>query len=323
MFRRCTNPHRTHRLNLLGAVVIVAGLLAAACGGGNSVELNIDGSSTVYPIAEFAVIDFAAAEPNVAPTVGFVGTGGGGERFCRGEIELWTASRPARDGDLDAGCSEAGVSSLGDLREFQVGIDALSVVVNPENDWAQCITTEQLNLAFRDGGARRWSDIDPAWPDKDIVFYYPGTDSGTYDYFVEAVIDEFDGTRHRTDGTASEDDNVLALGVEQDLYGIGYFGYAYYQEAEGLVRAVSIDGGDGCVAPTFESALSGEYHPLSRPLYMYTSSSILQQQPQTVRFLEFLLNNMEIVAAAGYITLPEDIVAEQLLELAAFDGGGP
>lgn len=286
-------------------------------------DLNIDGSSTVYPIAELAVIDFAATDRSVDPTVGFVGTGGGGERFCRGEIELWTASRPARASDLERGCTAAGVASMADLLEFQVGIDALSVVVSPGNDWARCMTTEQLNFAFRDGGATRWSDINPNWPDRNIVFYYPGTDSGTYDYFVEAVIDEFEGTHHRTDGTSSEDDNVLALGVEQDLYGIGYFGYAYFQEAADSVRAVAIDNGSGCVEPSFESALSGEYAPLSRPLFMYSSPQILQEEPQTVRFLRFLLNNMDIVADAGYVTLPEDVVAEQLSTLDKYEETSP
>lgn len=285
-------------------------------------DLNIDGSSTVYPIAELAVIDFAGEVSDVDPTVGFVGTGGGGERFCRGEIQIWTASRPAKESDIDGGCLDAGVRAMDDLVEFQVGIDALSVVVSPGNDWAQCMTVEQLNYAFRNGGAARWSDIDPAWPDEDIVFYYPGTDSGTYDYFVEAVIEEFDDGSHRTDGTSSEDDNVLALGVEQDRYALGYFGYAYYQEASDGVRAVAIDGGAGCTEPTFESARSGVY-PLSRPLFMYSSRTILQQEPQAVRFLDFLFNHMDIVADAGYVTLPDDLVARQRSVLSAYELAGP
>lgn len=315
-------------------------LMAAACGGGDDTsatptaggsqgsdeidygaltgELVIDGSSTVYPITELAAIDFAGVAPDVDTVVSFVGTGGGAERFCRGEIHLWDASRPARESDISNGCEPAGVSSMDDLLEFQVGIDALTVVVNPANDWAQCMTVEQLNLAFKDGGAQKWSDIDPSWPAEDIVFYYPGTDSGTYDYFVEAIIEEVEGAAHRTDGTGSEDDNVLALGVEQDRYAIGYFGYAYYQEASDSLNAVSVDGGSGCVEPTFDNALSGEYEPLSRPLFIYTSEAVLTAAPQATAFLNFLFENIDIVADAGYITLPDELLAAQTAKLGPY-----
>jgi len=315
-------PFTFLQASVLAGLTITAGLLSSSCGG-DSVELNIDGSSTVFPIAELAVIDFASFDRSIDATVGFVGTGGGGERFCRGDIEIWTASRPAKESDIDGGCEAAGVSELDDLVEFQVGIDALTVVVNPANDWAKCMTVEQVNLAFRAGGAERWSDINPEWPDAEIVFYYPGTDSGTYDYFVEAIIDEVEGTTHRTDGTSSEDDNVLALGVEQDRNAMSYLGYAYYQEASESVGAVAIDGGEGCVQPTFESALSGEYHPLSRPLYMYSSDAILTRAPQAVTFLDFLFKNIDIVADAGYITLPDALLAEQAAKLHAYQTVGP
>lgn len=306
----------------LAGTILTTGLLSGSCGG-DSVELNIDGSSTVFPIAELAVIDFASYDRSIDATVGFVGTGGGAERFCRGEIEIWTASRPARASDIRSGCAPAGVTNLEDLVEFQVGIDALSVVVNPANDWARCMTVEQVNAAFRAGGAQRWSDINPAWPNDQIVFYYPGTDSGTYDYFIEAIIDEFEGSAHRTDGTSSEDDNVLALGVEQDRNALGYLGYAYYQEASDSIAAIEIDGGEGCVAPTFDTALTGEYHPLSRPLYMYSSEAILTRAPQAVTFLDFLFKNIDIVADAGYITLPDSLLAEQVAKLDAYEKLGP
>lgn len=318
-------PRGTFRRALsLGIAAALAGASLAGCGG-DLVELNVDGSSTVYPIAELAMIDFVnnGGDRTVDPTVGFVGTGGGGEKFCRGEIQLWTASRPARESDISGGCTAAGVRTMDDLLEFQVGIDALSIVVHPQNDWARCLTVEQLNYAFRDGGAERWSDIDPSWPDQKIIFYYPGTDSGTYDYFVEAVIESFEGTHHRTNGTASEDDNVLALGVEQDHYAIGYFGFAYFQEASESVQAVAIDDGDGCIEPTFENAFSGAYHPLSRPLYMYSSHQILEGSPQAVRFLNFLFNNNDIVREAGYITVPDDVLAEQKRLLGEFENAQP
>lgn len=298
---------------------------APTTGGGDEFDygdlsgaLNIDGSSTVYPITELAAIDFNGVAPDVDITVGFVGTGGGGEKFCRGEIDLWDASRPAKESDIEDGCDPAGVASMDDLIEFQVGIDALSVVVNPANDWAQCMTVEQLNMAFKDGGATKWSDLDPSWPAEDIVFYYPGTDSGTYDYFVEVIIDEFEGSNHRSDGTSSEDDNVLALGVEEDEYAIGYFGFAYFQEAGDTLGAVSVDGGDGCVEPSFDNALAGDYQPLSRPLFIYSSEEILSAAPQAVGFVKFILENTEIVADAGYITMPDDLVAEQQAKLEPF-----
>jgi phosphate transport system substrate-binding protein len=313
-------------------MVAVVAFLAAACGdddddtnGGNrgngsdfdydalSGNLDIDGSSTVHPITEAVAEEFAAVASNVNPTVGFVGTGGGAEKFCRGEIQLWDASRPARESDLEAGCGAAGVSGLSDLLEFQVGIDALTIVVNSENDWATCMTVEQVTLAFSDGGATTWSDIDPSWPDEEIVFYYPGTDSGTYDYFVEAIIG--DDATHRTDGTANEDDNVLALGVEEDENAIGYFGFAYYQEAGDNLRAVQVDNGEGCVEPTFDNALEGKYAPLSRPLFIYSSDQILTESPQAAGFLNFLYENIDLVEEVGYITLPEAELDEQVAKL--------
>ena len=277
-------------------------------------ELNIDGSSTVYPITEAVAEEFQSVAGDVAVTVGFVGSGGGGEKFCRGEISLWDASRPAKESDITkAGCTAAGVTKLDDLIEFQVGIDALTVVVNSKNDFAQCMTVEQLQLAFKDGGAKKWSDIDPAWPAKDIVFYYPGTDSGTYDYFVESIIGE-DAT-HRTDGTGSEDDNVLALGVENDEFAIGYFGFAYFEEAGDKLNAVSVDGGNGCVEPNFDNALEGTYDPLSRPLFIYSSDMKLKENPAAVGFLNFLFENIDLVKEVGYITMPDDQLAQQVAKL--------
>lgn len=278
-------------------------------------DLDIDGSSTVFPITQAVAEEFQAVADGVAVTVGFVGTGGGAEKFCRGEIQLWDASRPARETDLKNGCDPAEVETVDDLVEFQVGIDALSIVVNPDNDWAECMTLEQLNMAFKDGGATNWSDIDPSWPNQKIVFYYPGTDSGTYDYFVEEAIEGVnEDDAHRTDGTSSEDDNVLAIGVEQDKNAIGYFGFAYFQEAGDSLKAVEVDGGDGCVEPTFDNALAGDY-PLSRPLFIYSSDPILADSPAAVGFMHFLFENIGLVAESGYITLPDDLLEEQVAKL--------
>jgi phosphate transport system substrate-binding protein len=243
-------------------------------------SIDIDGSSTVYPITQAIAEEFNAEAGGVRMTIGFSGTGGGFEKFCRGEIQISDASRPIRDSEVEA-CAGEGID---DIIELQVATDALTVVVNPDNDWAQCMTTEQLHMAFVDGGATKWSDIDPSWPDEDIVFYYPGADSGTFDYFVEAIIEGsapegVEEPAHRADGTSSEDDNILVAGVEGDEYAIGYFGFAYFQEAGENLTAVQVDGGEGCVEPTFENALSGEYSPLSRPLFIYTTETLLSERP--------------------------------------------
>ena len=302
----------------MAALVSLGVLVASACGAEPTSKLDIDGSSTVFPITQAVAEEFSRDFRDVEVVVGFVGTGGGGEKFCRGEIQLWDASRRARESDIAGGCTEAGVSSMADMVEFQVGIDALAIVINKDNDWAKCMTVEQLNFAFKTGGANQWSDIDPSWPREDIVFYYPGTDSGTYDYFVEVIIDEFEGSEHRTDGTSSEDDNVLALGVEEDENAIGYFGFAFYQEAAEQLGAVEIDGGNGCVAPTFDNALEGAYQPLSRPLYVYTSAKILAENPAAAEFLNFLYANIELVKEVGYITLPEAEITTQRAKLEAY-----
>jgi phosphate transport system substrate-binding protein len=240
--------------------------------------------------------------------VGLSGTGGGFEKFCRGEIEISDASRPIRDTEIDA-CADEGID---DIVELKVATDALTVVVHPDNDWAACMTVEQLTNAFKSGGASRWNELDPSWPDDEIVFYYPGADSGTFDYFVEAIIDEEEGATHRSDGTSSEDDNVLVNGVEDDENAIGYFGFAYYQEAGQDLTAVEIDGGEGCVEPTFDNALEGTYVPLSRPLFIYTRESLLERE-EVLGFINFYYENLnEIVEEVGYVTLPEaDLDAER------------
>jgi phosphate transport system substrate-binding protein len=297
----------------------------ATSGGGDDVDysslsgaIDIEGSSTVFPIAEAGSEDFRAAAPDVRMTVAGGGTGAGFEKFCRGESQIADASRPISE-DETASCADEGIE---DIVEVQVGIDALTVVVNPENDWAKCMTVEQLNMAFKDGGASKWSDIDPSWPDDDIIFYYPGPDSGTFGYFLEAIGlegEEEEQPSHRSDGTPSEDDNILVRGVEGDKNAIGYFGFAYYQGEGSKLTAVEVDNGDGCVAPSFEAALDGSYAPLSRPLFMYTSEGIMEENPQVAGFLHFVLSNAEsIVADVGYVTMPEDQTATQLAKVESF-----
>jgi phosphate transport system substrate-binding protein len=193
-------------------------------------SVRIDGSSTVFPISEAVAEEFSKVAKGVRANVAFSGTGGGFEKFCRGEIEVSNASRPINQKEKDA-CAAKGYT---DVVEIQVAIDALTVVVNPQNSWATCLTPTEVQSLYKDGGAKNWKDIRAGFPDQAIKFYYPGADSGTFDYFKEAI--KLRGTAsnepaHRSDGTSSEDDNVLVKGVEGDKGAVGYFGFAYFQEA--------------------------------------------------------------------------------------------
>lgn len=326
---------------LAGGLIAIGLVAFAACGGGDngdgspdgsppasepaggdgeidygslSGSLRVDGSSTVFPISEAVAEEFSAVS-DVRVNVGFSGTGGGFERFCRGEIEVSDASRPIKQDEIDA-CAGDGIN---DIIELQVAIDALTVVANPNNDFLECLTVQQLHDIFT-GTANRWSDIDPSFPDDEIVRFFPGTDSGTFDYFVEAVIEGVDeNATHTGDGTASEDDNVLAQGVEGDENGLGYFGFAYFQEAGQQLKAIAIDGGEGCVEPSLEAALDGSYQPLSRPLFIYTRESFLRDQPEILGFIKFYIDNANALSEeVGYVPLPDDLLAEQEAKVEPF-----
>ena len=336
--RRFMSANPLHRAAiLLGTAIAVLALTLTACGdddgedSGNGTpapttpggidygslggEIRIDGSSTVFPISEAVAEEFSkVADTRV--NVAFSGTGGGFEKFCRGDIQVSDASRPIKQEEIDA-CTANGIT---DIVELQVGIDALTVVLNPNNDWVDCLTTDQLFEIFKTDGADKWSDVDPSWPSDDIILYYPGTDSGTFDYFVESIIEKKDeNAAHRGDGTSSEDDNVLAQGVEGDKGAIGYFGFAYYEEAGGQLIAAPIDSGDGCVEPTFENALSGDYAPLSRPLFIYTREKFLAEKLEVLGFLKFYLDNAEsLVAEVGYINVPEELLADMQAKIEPF-----
>jgi phosphate transport system substrate-binding protein len=278
-------------------------------------EVRIDGSSTVFPISEAVAEEFSLAS-NVRANVAFSGTGGGFEKFCRGEIEVSDASRPIRDSELEA-CAANGIE---DVVEIQVAIDALTVMVNPGNDFVECLTVQEVHDIFRTDGFTNWNQVRPDFPDAPIGWYYPGTDSGTFDYFVEAIIEGVDeNASHRGDGTSSEDDNILVQGIENDRNSIGYFGFAYFLEAGQALKAVEIDGGDGCVAPSFEAALDGSYQPLSRPLFIYTTESLLEERPDVLGFINFYVENMqELVPDVGYVTLPDELHAEQAAKVEPF-----
>ena len=263
------------------------------------------------------------ATDDVRVNVGFSGTGAGFEKFCRGDTQISAASRAIKGAEVE-NCADNGID---DILEVQIAIDALTVMVSPKNDFVDCMTVDELHLAFRHEGASRWSDIRPEWPNDSIIFYYPGTDSGTFDYFVEAIIDGVDeAASHRGDGTASEDDNVLALGIENDSNALGYFGFAFFSVAGEGLKPVAVDDGDGeCVTPSFESALNGTYTPLSRPLFIYTRKSFLRDRPEVLDLVRFYLESSDIrltpegellVPEVGYITMPPELIDEQYAELA-------
>jgi phosphate transport system substrate-binding protein len=274
-------------------------------------EIKIDGSSTVFPIMEAVVEEYSMQQPNVKVPVGSSGTGGGFEAFIAGETELSNASRPIKDEEA-AALKEKGI----DYTEIQLAYDGLSVVVNKDNDWVESLTIEDLQkIWIEDGTTKKWSDINSEWPDEEIKLYSPGTDSGTFDYFDEVILD---GKPIVEKATLSEDDNTLVQGVQGDKNAIGYFGYAYYAENKDTLKIVSIDGGNGPVEPTNETIESGEYSPLSRPLFTYVKNSAIKDQEEVYDFVKFLLENAATLSEdVGYVKLPDEEYTKQLETLEA------
>lgn len=258
-------------------------------------EVAGDGSSTVAPIIEAVVEEYAGVQPDVKVSVGVSGTGGGFEKFIAGETDFSNASRPVKEEEAQQ-LKDAGI----DYTEIQLAYDGLTVVVNPENDWATDLTVDQLKQIWtEDGKVKKWSDLDPAWPAEEIVFYSPGADSGTYDYFDEEILD---GAELNKAATLSEDDNVLVQGVAGDKYAIGYFGYAYYLENQDQLKALKVGG----VEPTNDTIQSGEYTPLSRPLFTYVKNSAVKDNEAVYDFLKYTIENAGAMAeAVGYVALPE------------------
>jgi phosphate transport system substrate-binding protein len=291
-------------------------LLAVGCGGGRggqerepapaaqgdlSGRIQADGSSTVGPFTTLAAERFRSEEPGVRITVGISGTGGGFERFCRGETDLSNASRPIKD-EEKAICEQRGVDYL----EFQVANDALTVVVNPQNDWADCLTADQLKAIWEPGSKiDSWSEIPGSdFPDVPLRLSGAGTDSGTFDYFTDAILGEEGASR--SDYSASEDDNVTVQAVRGDRGGLGYFGFSYYDENADSLKALAVDGGDGCVEPSVETAQSGEYTPLSRPLFIYAKTESFAR-PEVEAFIRFALANaQEIAEGALFVPLTDE-----------------
>ncbi len=247
-------------------------------------------------------------------TVGVSGTGGGFERFCAGETDISNASRPIDEDEEVPLCAEAGVEYI----ELQVAVDAITVVTNTENDWATCLTVEQLNTMWApeaEGTVTNWNQIDPSFPDQELVLSGPGTDSGTFDYFTDVINGEEGASR--ADYNASEDDNVIVQAVAGEPGGLGYFGYTYYEQNQDTLNAVEIDSGSGCVAPSPESAQDGTYTPLARPLFVYVKTESLAR-PEVAAFAQYMLdNNAAITEAALFITPSDEQLATSQETLAA------
>jgi phosphate transport system substrate-binding protein len=268
--------------------------------------IAIDGSSTVFPITEAMAEEFQKANTGVKVTVGIAGTGGGFKKFCRGETDISDASRPITEKER-ADCKAANVEYI----ELPIALDALTVIVNPKNDWAKVMTVAELKKVWEpeaQGKITNWKQVRDSFPDRPLKLYGAGTDSGTYDYFTAAIV----GKEHssRGDFTASEDDNVLVQGVAGDVNALGFFGLAYYLENANKLKAVAIKPKDEAKAimPSVEAARDGSYQPLSRPIFIYVSKKSIESKPEVAKFVEFYLdkkNALKLVKEVGYVPLPD------------------
>jgi phosphate transport system substrate-binding protein len=287
-------------------------------GGDVSGEVVADGSSTVEPLTSAAGELFAGENSGVNVSVGTSGTGGGFEKFCAGDTDLSNASRPIKDDEEVPVCEENGV----DYTELHVANDALTVVVSKDNDFITCLTTEELKTLWApesEGKVTTWDQVNPEFPKEPIELYGPGTDSGTFDYFTDEINGEEGASR--SDYNASEDDNVLVQGVTGSTNALGYFGFTYYEENADSLKAVEVDSGAGCVAPSVETAQDGSYSPLARPLFVYVSNTAYADKPQVAAFVDYYVaNDTEIAETAQFIPLSDEQRTE--LESAASGLGG-
>jgi phosphate transport system substrate-binding protein len=300
------------------ALVLVAA--AVACGGnardqstgadGNqqAATIKIDGSSTVYPISEAVAEEFQKAHPDVRPTVGVSGTGGGFQKFCRGETDISNASRPIKPVEIET-CQKSGIEFI----ELPVAYDGLAVVVHPKNSWAASMTVEELKKLWApeaQGKIMRWNQVRSSWPDREIHLYGAGVDSGTYDYFTEAIVGKEGASRG--DFTSSEDDNVLVQGIANDELALGFMGIAYVEQNKGRLKLVPVDDGKadngaGPIVASVETVRNGTYQPLSRPLFIYVSRTAAER-PEVRTFVEsYFTAGKELVAEVGYVQLTDPI----------------
>lgn len=309
----------TRRAVAIGSVIALLSACGGGSGGGGSSDLSgsilIDGSSTVAPLMTLVAEDFQAENSGVKVTVGTSGTGGGFEKFCAGETDLSNASRPIKDSEIEE-CKKNGVEFV----EVVVANDALSVVVSTANDWAECLTTAQLKTMWEpaaEGKVTNWNQIDPSFPDKKIGLFGAGTDSGTFDYFTEAINGE--GGASRTDYNPSEDDNVTVKGVQGDDGALGYFGFSYLEENADRVKGVKIDGGKGCVEPSAANVQNGTYVPLARPLFTYVSlkAAARPEVKELMAFFEEVRD--ELTTEALFVPLNDAQKAEEAAKIAEID----
>ena len=318
---------RHHLIPTLAAL-----LVAAACGGGTICNsdtaspstaaapqvIAIDGSSTVYPVTEAVAEEFQKATPGTKVTVGRSGTGGGFQKFCRGESVISNASRPIMAAEIDA-CQKASIAYI----ELPVAYDGMAIVVNPKNTWASSITTAELKTLWdpaAQGKVLRWNQVRADWPNQEIHLFGAGVDSGTFDYFTEVINGK--AKVSRGDYTSSEDDNILVQGVAGDQYALGYMGLAYYEENKDKLKLVPVDdgnpaNGEGPIAPTPETVRNGTYRPLSRPIFIYASTAGLGR-PEVQQFVQYYLEKASpLIKEVGYVPLTD---AEQKLVIQRFNG---
>ena len=290
-------------------------LTLAACGGqsggaeadGASGKVAVDGSSTVFPLSDAAAELLSEENPNINVTVGTSGTGGGFEAFCAGKTDISDASREIKADEEVPICEKNGV----EYTELQVATDALTVVV-PKDFEVDCITTEQLKTMWEpaaQGKITNWKQVDPSFPDQKLSLFGPGTDSGTFDYFTDEINGEEGASR--SDYEASEEDNVIVEGVANTEGALGYFGYTYFEENADKLKALEVDSGNGCVAPSVETAQSGDYTPLSRPLFVYVSNKSYTKEPAVKEYVDFYIDNLtDIAKAAEFIPLNDEQLSE-------------
>ena len=313
----------------VSAALAAAALVLTACGGqsagttgdsadgGLSGNVTADGSSTVAPLTEAAADQFRDVEAGINVTVATSGTGGGFQKFCAGETDISNASRPIKDEEI-AACEEAGI----EFTEIVIANDGLSVVVNPENDWAQCLTVEQLNTIWgpeAEGTITNWNQVDPSFPDQELVLFGAGTDSGTFDYFTDAINGEEGAIR--TDYSPSEDDNITIQGVGGDVGAMGFFGLSYVEENPDAITAIEVDGGEGCVYPSKETVQDGTYQPLGRELFIYVNNANYADNEAVRSFVDFYVENeAEVAEAALFIGLTDEQKTTAQDELASLVG---
>ncbi|MFP4447500.1 MAG: PstS family phosphate ABC transporter substrate-binding protein [Bacteroidales bacterium] len=308
---------------VLSSISVVFLFMLYSCGGGSGNQgkgdsaegrIKIDGSSTVYPISEAIAEEYRIDHPSVRITVGLSGTGGGFKKFSRGETDISDASRPIKEGEIEQ-CKANGIEYIG----LTVAYDGMAVLVNPENDWVDSITVEELKKIWEPEAQKKitkWDQIREEWPNKKINLYGPGSASGTYDYFTKVIVGESGSSRG--DFTASEDDNVLVQGIAGDKYGLGFFGLAYFEENQDKLKLVAVDSGDGPVKPDIETVSDNIYKPLSRPVFIYVNKDAAKRK--VVRdFVEFYLTNAKnLVQDVGYVPLPDDRYEEELNKFKQF-----